>query len=235
MSGRILLIEDDDRLSQMVAQYLSEHGFEVEIRGDAASGLEAARRISFDALVLDVMLPDLDGFEVCRRLRADSDLPVLMLTARGDETDRIVGLELGADDYLPKPFNPRELVARLRAILRRREPRPGRGAPPLRFGRLEIDRDARVARLDDRPCELTSYQFELLCVLAESAGRALSRDVLMDRLRGEAFSAFDRSIDVHVSRIRAAIEDDPKRPRRILTVRGVGYLFARSQDAEAGS
>ncbi|MBW2281818.1 MAG: response regulator transcription factor [Deltaproteobacteria bacterium] len=235
MSGRILLIEDDDRLSQMVAQYLSEHGFEVEVRGDATGGLEAARRIPFDALVLDVMLPDLDGFEVCRRVRAESDVPVLMLTARGDETDRIVGLELGADDYLPKPFNPRELVARLRAILRRREPRADRGAPPLRFGRLEIDRDARVARLDGRPCQLTSYQFELLCVLATSAGRALSRDVLMDRLRGEAFSAFDRSIDVHVSRIRAAIEDDPKRPRRILTVRGVGYLFARSQDGDADS
>ena len=235
MSGRILLIEDDDRLSQMVAQYLSEYGFEVDVRGDATSGLEAARRIPFDALVLDVMLPDLDGFEVCRRLRADSDLPVLMLTARGDETDRIVGLELGADDYLPKPFNPRELLARLRAILRRREPRLGLGAPLLRFGRLEIDRDARVARVDGRPCELTSYQFRLLCVLAESPGRALSRDVLMDRLRGEAFSAFDRSIDVHVSRIRAAIEDHPKRPRRILTVRGVGYLFARSQDGEAGS
>ena len=226
MSARLLLIEDDDRLSQMVAEYLGANGFEVEIRGDAASGLEAVRRISFDALVLDVMLPDLDGFEVCRRIRADSSIPILMLTARGDDTDRIVGLELGADDYLTKPFNPRELLARLRAILRRGEPRTG---GTLRFGRLELDRDARVAHLDGEACELTAYQFDLLRVLAESPGRALSRETLMDRVRGDTFTAFDRSIDVHVSRIRAAIEDDPKRPERILTVRNVGYLFARSQ------
>lgn len=226
MSGRVLMIEDDDRLSAMVAEYLGEHGFEVEVRGDAASGLDASRRIPWDAVLLDVMLPDLDGFEVCRRLRAESRVPVLMLTARGDATDRIVGLELGADDYLPKPFNPRELLARLRAILRRGE----RGSDGLmRFGRLQIDRDARVARLDDEPCELTAYQFDLLCALAESPGRALSRETLMDRVRGQTFSAFDRSIDVHVSRIRAAIEDDPKHPVRLLTVRGVGYLFAREQ------
>ncbi len=231
---RLLLIEDDARLSQMVAEYLGESGFDVEIRADAASGLEAARRIPFDALLLDVMLPDLDGFEVCRRIRASSDVPILMLTARGDDTDRIVGLELGADDYLPKPFNPRELLARLRAILRRSEARRGPGTPPLRFGRLEIDRDARVARLDGDLCELTAYQFDLLQVLAESAGRALSRELLMDRVRGDAYGAFDRSIDVHVSRIRSAIEDDPKRPQRILTVRGVGYLFARAQDGDAG-
>jgi DNA-binding response OmpR family regulator len=226
MSTRVLLIEDDDRLAQMVAEYLGDHGYRVEVRGDAASGLEALDRIPHDALVLDVMLPDLDGFEVCRRIRASSSIPILMLTARGDETDRIVGLELGADDYLPKPFNPRELLARLRAILRRGEPH---AAGPLRFGRLEIDRAARVARLDGEARELTAHQFDLLCALAESPGRALSREALMDRVRGEAFSAFDRSIDVHVSRIRAAIEDDPKRPARIFTVRGVGYLFAREQ------
>jgi DNA-binding response OmpR family regulator len=233
MAERLLLIDDDHRLAEMVARYLGEHGFDVTTRGDAASGLERVRRVPFDALILDIMLPDLDGFEVCRRVRAESDLPILMLTARGEETDRIVGLELGADDYLPKPFSPRELLARIRAILRRRQPHGSERTRPLRFGRLEIDRDARVARLDDAPCDLTSYQFELLRILAENPGRALSRDALMDRLKGETLSAFDRSIDVHISRIRAAIEDDPKRPRRILTVRGVGYLFARSQDGDA--
>ena len=230
---RVLMIEDDARLAAMVSSYLGEHGFEVRVAGDAATGIALARGELFDVLILDVMLPDLDGFEVCRRLRAESDLPIVMLTARGDETDRIVGLELGADDYLPKPFNPRELLARLRAVLRRRTPPDAGRSAPLRFGRLEIDRDACVARLDGKPCDLTSYQFELLRILAERAGRAVSRDMLMEELRGDALSAFDRSIDVHVSRIRAAIEDDPRRPRRILTVRGVGYLFARAQDAEA--
>jgi DNA-binding response OmpR family regulator len=154
---------------------------------------------------------------------------VLMLTARGDDTDRIVGLELGADDYLPKPFNPRELVARLRAILRRRAGGSERRTL-LRFGRLEIDREARVVRLDGHDRALTSHQFDLLVALAESAGRVLSREALMERVRGDVLEAFDRSIDVHVSRIRAAIEDDPRHPRRILTVRGAGYVFARAQD-----
>ena len=222
------MIEDDESLAAMLAEYLGGVGFDVSAHADAESGLAALRRGPFDAMILDVMLPDLDGFEVCRRVRANSTLPILMLTARGDETDRIVGLELGADDYLPKPFNPRELLARLRAILRRQ-----RGAEPgslLRFGRLEIDRDARVVRVDgvDRP--LTSHQFDLLLALAENPGRVMSRETLLDRLRGESIEAFDRSIDVHVSRIRALIEDDPRRPRRVITVRGAGYVFARSQD-----
>jgi DNA-binding response OmpR family regulator len=186
---------------------------------------------SFDALVLDLMLPDMDGLEVCRKVRAGSDLPILMLTARGDATDRVVGLELGADDYLPKPFDPRELLARLRAILRRRS--PGRAADVLRFGRLEIDRGARVVRLEGEERPLTSYQFALLIAFAERPGRVMSRDELMDLVKGEQLEAFDRSIDVHVSRIRAAIEDDPKRPRRIITVRGAGYVFAKSQDEPA--
>jgi DNA-binding response OmpR family regulator len=182
--------------------------------------------------VLDVMLPDLDGFEVCRRVRADSDIPILMLTARGDELDRIVGLELGADDYLPKPFNPRELLARLRVILRRRVFSGTPRTAPLRFGRLELDRDARVVRVDGTERLLTGYQFELLYALAANAGRVMSRDALMDRVRGEELEAFDRSIDVHISRIRAAIEDDPRHPRRIITVRGAGYVFAKHQDDE---
>ncbi len=230
MADRILMIEDDRALARMVAEYLRPHGFEVHSATTGKEGLDRLRLHPFAAVLLDVMLPDTDGFEVCRTLRGMSDIPVLMLTARGEDTDRIVGLELGADDYLPKPFNPRELLARLRAILRRRVAAP-RGAP-LRFGRLEIDGEARVVRVDGTERPLTSYQFDLLTSLASSAGRVLSREQLMERVRGDSLEAFDRSIDVHVSRIRAAIEDDPRQPRRILTVRGAGYVFARRQDED---
>jgi DNA-binding response OmpR family regulator len=228
VAGRVLLIEDDARLAGMIAEYLGEAGFRVAHAGDGRTGIEQLTREQFDALVLDLMLPDMDGLEVCRQVRARLDLPILMLTARGDATDRIVGLETGADDYLPKPFEPRELLARLRAILRRNR-RLG-AAQPLRFGRLEIDRDARAVSVGSAAKALTSYQYSLLVALAENAGRVLSREALMDLLKGEPLEAFDRSIDVHVSRLRAAIEDDPKKPRRILTVRGAGYVFARAQD-----
>ena len=228
MGPHILLIEDDRRLAEMVSQYLGEAGFRVSVAGDGRTGLSRLGSEPYDALVLDLMLPDIDGLEVCRQLRAFSDTPVLMLTARGDAMDRVVGLEVGADDYLPKPFEPRELLARLRAILRRKG--PARSSSILRFGRLDIDRDARTVRVDGAERPLTGHQFALLVTLAERAGRVLSRDTLMDLVRGEDLDAFDRSIDVHVSRIRAAIEDDPKRPRRLLTVRGAGYVFARQQD-----
>jgi DNA-binding response OmpR family regulator len=230
MAAHILMIEDDAELAAMVSEYLGTFGLKVTTRTTANSGLKLVQEGSFDALILDVMLPDLDGFEVCRRVRATSNLPILMLTARGDEMDRIVGLELGADDYLPKPFNPRELLARLRAILRRSRDATPTHTASCRFGRLEIDRDARVVRVDGEERALTGYQFELLCALASNAGRVMSREALMDRVRGEELEAFDRSIDVHVSRIRAAIEDDPKHPRRIITVRGAGYVFAKHQD-----
>ena len=229
MSGRILMIEDDASLSALVTEYLTGFEFEVAVEDTGESGLARLAKQPFDALILDVMLPDLDGFEVCRRVRADSDLPIVMLTARGEELDRILGLELGADDYLPKPFNPRELVARLRAVLRRRG-RPAPRAGVARFGRLEIDRDAREVRIEGEVRPLTSHQFALLCALSDRPGRVLSRDDLMQAVRGSNLEAFDRSIDVHVSRIRAAIEDDPKRPRRVITVRGAGYVFARHQD-----
>lgn len=231
MAERLLMIEDDAALGELVRDYLAPLGFDVSIVGTAAEGLRRVGAEAFDAVLLDVMLPDLDGFEVCRRIRQGSDVPVLMLTARGDDEDRIAGLEIGADDYLPKPFNPRELQARLRAILRRRRPAPGR-SPALRFGRLEIDPDARAVRVDGDEKPMTGYQFDLLLALAESAGRVLSREALMTRVRGDALEAFDRSIDVHVSRLRAAIEDDPKHPRRILTVRGAGYVFAKKQDED---
>ncbi len=230
MSERILMIEDDENLSAMLKEYLAPLGIELCASPNARGGLEALADGSFDALILDVMLPDGDGFDVCRQVRSRSDIPILMLTARGDETDRIVGLELGADDYLPKPFNPRELLARLRAILRRRGAPGTTPARVWRFGRLEIDRDERSVRVDGDARPLTAYQFDLLCALAERAGSVLSRDALMDRVRGENLEAFDRSIDVHISRIRNAIEDDPRHPRRIITVRGAGYVFARRQD-----
>jgi DNA-binding response OmpR family regulator len=228
VSGRILIIDDDRRLAGMVADYLGEAGFRVTTSATAREGEQRLRRETFDALILDLMLPDADGLDVCRRIRSASDVPILMLTARGDAMDRVVGLEIGADDYLPKPFEPRELLARLRAILRRRAGPSPRDV--LRFGRLEIDRGARRVRLDGEERALTSYQFALLNALAEHAGRVMSRDALMDLLKGEAPDAFDRSVDVHVSRIRAAIEDDPKKPRRIVTVRGAGYVFAREHD-----
>ena len=228
VAQRILLIEDDPRLAAMLAEYLGEAGYRVTTSATGAAGLERVAREPYEALVLDLTLPDMDGLDVCRRLRAKHDIPVLMLTARGDAADRVVGLELGADDYLPKPFEPRELLARLRAILRRRNAVPA--SDVVRFGRLEIDRDARMVRLEGRQRPLTSYQFALLAALAENAGRVLSRDALMDLMKGEPLEAFDRSIDVHISRIRAAIEDDPRKPRRIITVRGAGYVFAKAQD-----
>lgn len=225
---RILLVEDDTRLASMVADYLGEAGFRTQRAATGAAAMQLAAAESFDAVILDLMLPDADGLDLCRNLRTKSDIPVLMLTARGDPLDRVVGLELGADDYLPKPFEPRELLARLRAILRRR------GAPAsgqvLHFGRLEIDRGAREVRLDGQRKQLTAHQFDLLVALAERAGRVLSREALMDLTRGAELEDFDRSVDVHISRLRAAIEDDPRHPRRILTLRGAGYVFAKEQD-----
>ena len=231
MAEEILIVDDDTRLSAMLRDYLGDNGFAARTAATASAGLDEIRRRTPDAVILDVMLPDHDGFETCRRIRAGSDVPILMLTAKGEETDRIVGLELGADDYLPKPFNPRELLARLRAILRRRG-RAGDSDRIMRFGRLEIDPASRVARIDGDDRAMTGHQFDILVALAENAGRTLSREQLMDRLKGDAGDAFDRSIDVHVSRIRAAIEDDPRRPKRIVTVRGAGYVFARRQDDE---
>jgi two-component system, OmpR family, phosphate regulon response regulator OmpR len=228
VTERILLIEDDKRLAEMVKNYLGEFGFSVTAAHSGGAGIALFRRDSFDALILDLMLPDMDGLEVCRQIRADAEARILMLTARGDAMDRIVGLEMGADDYLAKPFEPRELLARLRSILRRAK--GDRSSEVLRFGRLDIDAGARQVRLDGEPRVLTSYQFALLLGLARHAGRVMSRDVLMDLVKNERLEAFDRSIDVHISRLRAAIEDDPKKPRRIITVRGAGYVFAKAQD-----
>jgi DNA-binding response OmpR family regulator len=235
---QLLMIEDDARLAQMVGEYLGRSGFGVMHAIDAKAGLallqDPPATGAADLVILDLMLPDLDGLEVCRRLRAlpgaAGQVPVLMLTAKGDPMDRIVGLEVGADDYLPKPFEPRELLARIRAILRRRSEGAPAAAKLMRFGSLEIDRDARTVTVSGKLCELTSYQFDLLAALAERAGRVLTRDQIMEAVRGRELEAFDRSIDVHMGRIRAAIEADAKNPKRILTVRGVGYVFAKQQD-----
>jgi len=231
----LLMIEDDERLAGMVSDYLGVNGYQVDHVLDGASGLGRLQQALPELVILDLMLPDMDGLQVCQRIRGlpgnAAQVPVLMLTAKGDPMDRIIGLEMGADDYLPKPFEPRELLARIRAVLRRKQ---GTTAPAamqsMQFGSLDIDRDARQVTVRGQPCELTSYQFDLLVALAERAGRVLTRDQIMEAVRGRELEAFDRSIDVHMGRIRAAIEDDVKNPKRILTVRGVGYVFARQQD-----
>jgi DNA-binding response OmpR family regulator len=222
----VLLVEDDARLAAMVAEYLGRHDVDVTVVPDGERGLAALRRGRFDVILLDLMLPGIDGLEVCRRLRASPEwasVPILMLTARGEDVDKIVGLELGADDYLAKPFNPRELLARVRAVLRR-------GAAPAaraRFtaGGLVVDVGGREVTVDGRRVVLTHHEFELLATLARAAGRVLSREQLMDALKGQDYEAFDRSIDVHVSKLRAKIEKDPRAPRYIKTVRGVGYAL----------
>ena len=227
MNYRILIIDDDERLCGMLQQYLGNAGYQVECRHSAGEGVHTLKHKEFDLLVLDLMLPDGDGLDVCREIRGFSQIAILMLTARGDTMDRILGLEMGADDYLPKPFEPRELLARLKAILRRGQQD---NSEILHFGKLEIDRSSRIVRVDGAAREMTSYQFDLLVALAERPGRVMSREQLLDEVKGEPLEAFDRSIDVHISRIRAAIEDDPKRPSRIVTLRGAGYVFARNQD-----
>ena len=232
MPSHLLLIDDDTRLTTMVGDYLRGHGFEVDSAGSLKAGRDLLRHGSYDALLLDLMLPDGDGLDLTRELRAEPRtrrLPLLMLTARGEPMDRIVGLEIGADDYLPKPFEPRELLARLKALLRRSAPEAA-ADDQLEFGRLVIDLASRQARLAGKTCDLTAHQFDLLVVLARAAGRVLTRDQIMDALKGHPLDAFDRSIDVHISRIRAVIEDDPRHPQRVLTVRGTGYVFARKQD-----
>ncbi len=228
---RVLLIEDDRRLAALTAEYLSGNETEVTLAHDGPIGLEQALRGSFDVVLLDIMLPGMDGLTVCKRLRERSDVPVIMLTARGEEADRVMGLELGADDYLAKPFSPRELLARIRAAVRRtRGLVVGPGAQRKRVGRLSLNHGNRSAELDGRTLELTGYEYALLFALAENAGRILSRERLMELAARNPEDAFDRSVDVHISHLRQKLGDDPRRPRIIKTVRGVGYLL--SDDGE---
>lgn len=238
---QILMIEDDIRLANMVGEYLRKSGYNFTYADSGLSGIAEVKKNAPNLVILDLMLPDIDGLEVCRRIKSlggdASNTAVLMLTAKDDPMDRIVGLEIGADDYLPKPFEPRELLARIRAVLRRSGNDASTfgslstmGRPIMRFGSLEIDCDAHQLTVFGKVCELTSYQFDLLVALAEHPGRVLSRDQIMESVRGRELEAFDRSIDVHIGRIRGVIELDAKNPKRILTVRGVGYVFAKQQD-----
>ena len=235
--ARVLLIEDDVRLAGMVADYLRAAGLEAAHATTGAAGLADLQRGSFDLVLLDLMLPDGDGLDVFRRIRSlrgqSAQMPVIMLTARGDPLDKVIGLEIGAEDYIAKPFEPRELLARIRVVLRRGQSKVEPRTPAMRFGLLEIDRESRAVRVDGADKQLTSRQFDLLVVMAERAGRVLSREQLAELVGGEAQAydpTLDRSIDVHIARLRSLLEHDPKAPRRIITVRGAGYVFAKVQD-----
>ena len=232
---RILIIDDDFELCSLVSEYLEPEGFRVESVHDGETGLQRALNGNYLLVVLDVMLPGISGFDVLRRLRATSRIPVLLLTARGEDVDRIVGLEIGADDYLPKPFNPRELVARIRAVLRRTSADPkgvGTARPPeiLRIGDIELDPATRTVKHGGQPVELTSVEFNLLEVLLREAGRVVTREELVSAVLSRKFSPFDRSIDMHVSKVRKKLGDLSGELEHIKTVRGVGYIFARPRE-----
>jgi DNA-binding response OmpR family regulator len=233
-SPSILIVDDDRKLCGLLKEYLEPFGYQIKSAFTGPEGLKKALEGQFDAVILDVMLPGMDGFEVLRQLRKQSDVPVLMLTARGDETDRIVGLEVGADDYLPKTFSHRELLARLRAVTRRsqRSTRAGAAQPelPLILGDLCIDLGAHEVELEKKRLELTPVEFDLLVELARAAGRVQSRERLLERISGRDYEVFDRSVDVHVSSLRRKLGDDPRRPRFIKTVRAAGYMFLKPTD-----
>jgi two-component system, OmpR family, response regulator CpxR len=222
---RILIVDDDEELSSLLTELLSREGFRVDCQSDGARGLAAALSGGYDLLVLDVMLPGLGGFEILTRVRRETRLPVLMLTARGEDEDRIIGLDLGADDYLPKPFNTRELVARIRAIMRRLEPRDSGGR--LEVNGIAIDPGTRGVTREGAEVEVTTFEFDILETLMRSAGRVVSRDELMEGLYGRKATPFDRSVDMHISHLRKKLEGD--RPL-IKTVRGTGYQFMRSPE-----
>jgi DNA-binding response OmpR family regulator len=222
----VVYIEDDAKLGRLTARYLESHGVRVTLVAEPREGIATVLRERPDVVLLDLMLPGMDGFEVCRELRARVDTPILMVTARGEEADRVMGLEGGADDYIAKPFSSRELLARIRAQARRARGKSGPAAGLVRAGPLLIDPVARQASLDGVTLSLTTYEFDLLRVLGERAGRVLSREQLVMLVRGSADDAFDRSIDVHISHLRKKLGDDPRSPRMLKTVRGVGYLLA---------
>ncbi|MDD3516895.1 MAG: two-component system response regulator OmpR [Chromatiales bacterium] len=236
---KILVVDDDLRLRDLLERYLDSQGFEVETVADAGAADRALSRARFDLMVLDLMLPGEDGLSILRRLRGrDEPLPIIMLTARGDDVDRIVGLELGADDYLPKPFNPRELTARIHAVLRRRPPSAPPGAPalesqPIRFGPFVLDLATRRLTRDGTPVALTTGEFALLKVLVSHPRQPLTRDQLMNQAKGREHEAYDRAVDVQVSRLRKLVEDDPSQPKHIQTVWGYGYVFVPDGDATA--
>jgi DNA-binding response OmpR family regulator len=229
MAIRVLLIDDDVRLHELTASYLEQNGLSVSVASDGRTGLAALEAGTFDAVLLDLMMPGLDGIEVCKRIRQKSNIPIVMLTAKGDETDRVVGLELGADDYVSKPFSPRELLARLRAVLRRA--RPDVASEQLRVGDIVVDVPGRVVTVAAKPIELTGIEFDVLVALVRRAGRVVARDALLSEAgRGDVVVG-ERTVDVHVSHLRQKLGDDPRSPRIIKTVRGVGYVFTKDGEA----
>jgi len=230
LKTRILVVDDDLRMRDLLVRYLGGEGYEVKAAAEAAAMDKLLARERYDLVVLDLMLPGEDGLAVCRRLRAQGAAPaIIMLTAKGDDVDRIVGLEMGADDYLPKPFNPRELLARINAVLRRKAPAGPPGAPAeggsLQFGEFELNLSARTLARAGKPVSLTTGEFSVLKVLAQHPRQPLSRDKLMELARGREYEVFDRSIDVQISRLRKIVEADPAHPRHIQTVWGFGYVF----------
>jgi len=230
--SRLLLVDDDQKYCRLISDYLSRYGYEVTAVHDGQSGLQLSNGHGFDAIILDVMLPGLDGYAVLKKLREQSQIPVLMLTALGDETDRIVGLEIGADDYLPKTFSPRELLARLRAVLRRTKAAEQNNKTEITVGPLVIDLLARRANLGDELLALTPVEFDLLVVLAQAKGRVQTREHLLNEIRERNYDIFDRTIDVHISALRRKLQDDPKNPRFIRTVRAAGYMLIDQTDRE---
>ncbi len=235
---KILIVDDDQKLCRLVADYLEPMGYDVDAAHNGSQGLEMVLKGDYEAVILDVMMPQMDGFEVLKRLREESEIPVIMLTARGEETDRIVGLEMGADDYLPKTFSSRELLARLRAVTRRYEKAKRHTASRseddrLAFGDLQIDEKARMVRLGAKSLNLTPLEYDLLACLARSAGRVLSRDQLLDAVAGRDYEVFDRSVDVHISSLRRKLGEDPRNPTYIKTVRSAGYMFKASEHQQS--
>jgi DNA-binding response OmpR family regulator len=223
---KILVVEDESRIARLVRDYLEHAGFEAVVVGDGGAALASVRRSRPDLVVLDLGLPGRDGLDVARVLRRTSSVPIVMLTARGDEIDRVVGLELGADDYVVKPFSPKELVARVRAVLRRTQAAQGGGPEVLRVADVEVDVPRMRVTVAGRPVELTPTEFQLLAALAREPGRVFTRGQLLDAVHGVAFESYERAIDAHVKNLRKKIEPTPGRPRYLLTVHGVGYRFA---------
>jgi DNA-binding response OmpR family regulator len=228
MKYKILVIDDDQKLNTLLEEYLVQFGFKVHTATDPQTGFQILKHEEIDIIILDVMLPGMDGFEVLKEIRKSQNTPVIMLTARGEVTDRIVGLELGADDYLPKPFEPRELVARIQTVLRRGS--PVSTSQRLKFGSLVVNIDKHLVLLDNKQIDLTNMEFEMLAYFVKNAERVLTREQLMDSLRGFDWDVFDRSIDVLLSRLRRKLNDDPKHPQFIRTVWGKGYQFIGARD-----